>query len=119
MQVEGIGVSVAHFLARLAAAIFNDDHLKVFLCLPDETCEQFVYLVGTVIYWNNNGVFHICSVKGFCFVAATIISPSGIMATFLVFARMGMETKNGEAPAASPLVAGHHWILHHLYVIRQ
>ena len=64
MQVEGIGVSVAHFLARLAAAIFNDDHLKVFLCLPDETCEQFVHLVRTIIYGNNNGVFHICSVKG-------------------------------------------------------
>ena len=58
MKIQFVGVSAADILARHLTAVFNDDHLKVFLRLVTKTLQQLIHLIRAVVHGDNDGVLH-------------------------------------------------------------
>ena len=58
LHIEAVGVFVHHLFAGNGRTIFHHHHLEVLYGLVGEALQQFVHFVGTVIYGDDNRVFH-------------------------------------------------------------
>ena len=69
-QCQPGGVLVDNILARYRGAVFDHHYLEVLQCLHLQAGKQFVYLVGTIVDGNDEGVFHVFkghfSLPSFC-----------------------------------------------------
>ena len=59
VDVKTLLILLAHFAARHGRTVLNYNHLKVMCGLFGEAVKKFVHFVGTVVYRNDEAVFHV------------------------------------------------------------